>query len=223
MGAAPTPAPGDSAAEDAEERQLLTRLRAGDAEAFAVLVDRWTPSMLRVARMHVATQAIAEEVVQDTWLAVLRGLDRFEERSSLRTWVFRILMNQAKTRGVREKRTVPFASLAGEEAGEEFSAVDASRFRADGERAPGHWASPPPRWDEQPEERLESRETIEAIRRAIDALPPAQRTVITLRDIEGWDAAEVCDALDITEGNQRVLLHRARSRVRQALEQELTA
>ncbi len=223
MGAVPTPAPGDPAAADAEERLLLDRLRAGDAEAFGMLVDRWTPSMLRVARMHVATQAVAEEVVQDTWLGVLGGLDRFEGRSSLRTWVFRILMNQAKTRGVREKRTVPFASLADAETGEEFSAVDASRFRPDGERAAGHWASPPPRWDEQPEERLESRETIAAIRKAIDALPPAQRTVITLRDVEGWEAAEVSGALGITDGNQRVLLHRARSRVRQALEAELTA
>jgi len=223
MASVPTPTPEELAAADAEERALLARLRAGDAMAFEMLVDRWTPSMLRVARMHVATQAVAEEVVQDTWLAVLRGIDRFEGRSSVRTWVFRILMNQAKTRGVREKRTVPFASLASAETDEEFSAVDASRFHPEGHRVAGHWASPPPRWDEQPVERLESRETIDAIRRAIDQLPPAQRTVMTLRDIEGWDAPEVCDALEITEGNQRVLLHRARSRVRAALEQEMTS
>jgi len=223
MGAVPTPTPDEVAAADAEERLLVSRLREGDAMAFELLVDRWTPSMLRVARSYVATQAIAEEVVQDTWLGLLRGLDRFEGRSSVKTWVFRILVNQAKTRGVREKRTVPFASLAGEEAGEEFSAVDASRFHPEGHRVAGHWASPPPRWDEQPVERLESKETIGAIRRAIDDLPEAQRTVITLRDIDGWEAAEVCDALDISEGNQRVLLHRARSKVRAALEQELTA
>lgn len=224
MAPLPTPTPDDVARSeaDAEERRLLSRLREGDSVAFEMLVDRLTPSMLRVARAHVSTQAVAEEVVQDTWLGVLRGLDKFEGRSSVRTWVFRILMNQAKTRGVREKRTVPFASLAADETDGEFNAVDAARFQPAGHRVEGHWASPPPRWDEQPEARLESRETISAIRDAIDDLPPAQRNVITLRDVEGWDAAEVCDALGLTEGNQRVLLHRARSRVRQALENEFT-
>lgn len=223
MGAVPTPTPDDVAAADAEERLLLSRLRAGDSMAFEMLVDRWTPSMLRVARAHVATQAIAEEVVQDTWLGVLRGLDRFEGRSSVRTWVFRILVNQAKTRGVREKRTVPFASLAGDDPDRDIPAVDPDRFYGPGHRIEGHWASPPARWDELPAERLEARETIGSIRAAIDELPPMQKNVITLRDIEGWDASDVCTALGISEGNQRVLLHRARSSVRAAVESELAA
>lgn len=196
----------------------MSRLRDGDGAAFETLVDRWTASMLRVAAAHVSSHAIAEEVVQDTWLAVLRGIDRFEERASLRTWVFRILANQAKTRGVRDQRTVPFASLASGEIGAPFAAVDGARFRGAGERAPGHWAAPLPRWDDGPADRVESRETIDEIRSAIDALPPAQRAVMTLRDIVGLESADVCDALDLSEGNQRVLLHRARSRVRAALE-----
>lgn len=206
-----------------DDRALVERLRAGDRAAFDQLVAAWMPSMLRLARTHVASQAAAEEVVQDTWLAVLRGLDRFEGRSSLKTWVFRILVNQAKTRGVRDHRSVPFSSLAGDAAGSGEASVDPSRFIGPGERYAGHWAAPPARWDELPAERLESKETIATIKRAIEALPPRQREVITLRDVEGWDAAEVSGALDLTEGNQRVLLHRARSKVRAALEEELAA
>lgn len=206
-----------------DDRALVERLRAGDRAAFEQLVSAWMPGMLRLARTHVSSQAVAEEVVQDTWLAVLRGLDRFEGRSSLKTWVFRILVNQAKTRGVRDRRSVPFSSLSGEGSEDDGPSVDPSRFIAPGERYAGHWASPPPRWDALPAERLESKETIAAIARAIEALPPRQREVITLRDVEGWDAAEVSGALDLTEGNQRVLLHRARSKVRQALEEELAA
>lgn len=206
-----------------DEQRLVSRLRSGDIDAFETLVGRWTPSMLRVARAHVSSVAVAEEVVQEAWIAVLSGLDGFEERAALQTWVFRILANKAKTRGVRDRRSVPFASLAAAEADELFSAVDGTRFRGADDPYPGHWAAPLPRWDELPESRLTSRETIDEIRAAIDALPPAQRTVMALRDIAGLDSADVCDALGLTEGNQRVLLHRARSRVRATLERELTA
>jgi len=206
-----------------EPPELLARLRAGDEAAFAALVDDYTPSLLRVARGFVPSAAVAEEVVQETWLGVLRGLDAFEGRSSLRTWIFRILVNRARTRGVRERRTVPFASLAGDEADAPFAAVDPERFLpADHERWPRHWAAPPPRWDERPEDAAAHAETLRVVHAAIDRLAPAQRMVIMLRDIVGCDADEVCATLDISDANQRVLLHRARSRVRAALEEHLT-
>jgi RNA polymerase sigma-70 factor (ECF subfamily) len=195
------------------DEQLLERLRSGDQEAFAELVRRYSPLLLRVARMYVPTQAIAEDVVQETWLGVLRGIDRFEGRSSLKTWLFRIAANRAKTRGERERRSVPFASLAAAEAGEDDAAVDADRFAQN-----GAWASPPQRWEDSPERSLESSEAVDRIKAAIDELPPMQRMVITMRDVEGWPSDEVRNALDISETNQRVLLHRARSRVRAALE-----
>jgi len=199
---------------------LVQRLRAGDEDAFMTLVDRYGPQMLRVARLYVPTAAIAEDVVSETWLAVLAGLDRFEGRSSLKTWIFRILANRAKTRGLRERRSVPFSSLA--DAGDDDGpTVDAERFEPAGSRWAGHWSTAPSRFGDLPEEQLLSKETAETARTAIAALPESQRTVITLRDVEGWDAAEVCDLLGISEGNQRVLLHRARSKVRQALEREL--
>lgn len=197
---------------------LLARLHAGDEAAFALLVDRYAASMLRVARLHVPSRAVAEEVVQETWLGVLRGLPAFEERSSLRTWIFRILTNRARTRGEREHRSVPFAALAAAEVGGDFRAVDPDRFLpADDEEWPHHWAVPPRRWDESPERHLAARETEAMVRAAILELPPTQQLVITMRDVEGWDAPDVCDALDISAGNQRVLLHRARSCVRRAL------
>jgi RNA polymerase sigma-70 factor (ECF subfamily) len=170
--------------------------------------------------MYVATREVAEEVVQETWLGVLKGLDRFEGRSSLKTWMFRILTNIAKTRGVRESRTVPFSALAADEAGGEEYAVDPSRFHASGE-AEGAWLLPPAHWDELPESALSSAETLEMVRGAIEELPPAQRQVIQLRDIDGWTAEEVCNVLDLSETNQRVLLHRARSKVRRAIERYL--
>jgi RNA polymerase sigma-70 factor, ECF subfamily len=201
---------------------LLERLRDGDGAAFATLVDGNAASMLRVARMHVASEAVAQEVVQETWLAVLQGLDRFEERSSLRTWIFHILVNRARTRGAREARTVPFATLAAREADEPFAAVDADRFLpADDPEWPGHWAAPLPRWDEVPERHLAAREAATSVRGAMAALPPMQRIVMIMRDVEGWEAPEICHALDISESNQRVLLHRARSRVRASLEREM--
>lgn len=217
------PADTSAARADEAERRLVARLRAGDEAAFMELVDAWGPAMLRLARQFTPSRAVAEEVVQETWVAVLDGLDRFEGRSSLKTWVMRILVNRAKTRGVRERRTVPFAALAADEASGEFEAVAADRFlAADHARWPHHWAAPLPRWETQPEGAVASAETLAVIHDAIEALPPAQRTVILLRDIEGWDGPQVSNALEITETNQRVLLHRARSKVRAALEEHLT-
>jgi len=195
------------------DEELLERLRSGDQQAFAELVRTYSPLLLRVARMYVPTQAAAEDVVQETWLGVLRGIDRFEGRSSLKTWLFRIAANRAKTRGERERRSVPFASLAAREASDDEPAVDADRFAKD-----GAWASPPRRWEDSPERSLESAEAVARIEAAIEELPPMQRMVITMRDVEGWPSEEVRNALDLTETNQRVLLHRARSRVRAALE-----
>jgi RNA polymerase sigma-70 factor (ECF subfamily) len=201
----------------ADDHALVERLRAGDEEAFMDLVARWSPSMLRVARMYVPTQAAAEDVVQETWLAVLTGIDRFEERSSLRTWVYSILVNRARTRGERERRTLPFASLAREEGESDFDAVDADRFIHDGAQL-GAWAAPPVRWWEEPERALDSAEAVKRIEAEIEKLPETQRMVITMRDVLGMSSEDVRSALDITETNQRVLLHRARSKVRAGLE-----
>jgi RNA polymerase sigma-70 factor, ECF subfamily len=201
----------------ADDHALVERLRAGDEEAFMDLVARWSPSMLRVARMYVPTQAAAEDVVQEAWLAVLTGIDRFEERSSLRTWVYSILVNRARTRGERERRTLPFASLAREEGESDFDAVDADRFIHDGAQL-GAWAAPPVRWWEEPERALDSAEAVKRIEAEIEKLPETQRLVITMRDVLGMSSEDVRSALDITETNQRVLLHRARSKVRAGLE-----
>jgi RNA polymerase sigma-70 factor (ECF subfamily) len=195
---------------------LVRALRDGDEAAFAALVDRYGPSMLRLAMMYVSSRAVAEEVVQETWLAVLTGIDRFEERSSLKTWMFRILTNKAKTRGEREGRTVPFSSLGDPERDE--PAVDPDRFVDTGVPGRGPWATPPRALDRIPEDRLLAREAQERIVAAIRALPSAQRAVITLRDVDGLTSEETCDVLGLTEGNQRVLLHRARSKVRAEFE-----
>jgi RNA polymerase sigma-70 factor (ECF subfamily) len=197
-----------------DEADILERLRARDESAFAELVREWSPAMLRLARTHVSSQAVAEEVVQEAWLGVLQGIDRFEGRSSLKTWVFRILVNRAITKGVREARSVPFAALAADEAAADEPAVDADRFTQD-----GAWASPPRRWDESPELALRSQETLAVARAAIEQLPPMQRLVITMRDLEGFGAEETRNALEISETNQRVLLHRARAKLRAALEE----
>jgi RNA polymerase sigma-70 factor, ECF subfamily len=202
----------------AADLELVARLLDGDEGAFASLVRRHHAAMVGVAAAYVGgDRAVAEEVAQDAWLGMLRQLGRFEGRSSLRTWLFRILVNTAKTRGRRERRSVPFSALAGPEE----PAVAPERFLPAGERWAGHWASPPEDWGGLPEERLASKETVAVVRRTIDGLPDGQRAVITLRDVEGWPAAEVCELLGVTEGNQRVLLHRARSRVRRALERHL--
>ena len=201
--------------------ELVARLRAGDEEAFMSLVDALQPSMLRVARMYVSTVAVAEEVVQDAWLGVLKGLDRFEGRSSLRTWIFRILTNIAKTRGQREGRSVLFAALAGDDLDQ--PAWDPAAFLGSEEQSAGHWSSLPHDWRGLPEERLEAAETRALVAATIAALPPMQAEVIRLRDVAGWSAEEVRNALGLTETNQRVLLHRARAKVRRALDVYLEA
>jgi RNA polymerase sigma-70 factor, ECF subfamily len=201
-----------------EDLQSLDALRAGDEAAFASLVHAHHAAMVRLAMVYVPSRAIAEEVVQETWLAVLQGLDRFEGRSSLKTWIFRILTNRAMTRGQREHRTIPFSSLFDAATEPPEPSVDPSRFKKQSDQWPGHWADPPRPWD-VPEERLLGRETLSVVGEAIDALPPSQREVIILRDIESWTAREVCNSLRITETNQRVLLHRARTKVRRRLEQ----
>ena len=200
-----------------QDEALVAALRRGDADAFATLVDRHSPAMIRVAMAYVPSRAAAEEAVQETWIAVMRGIDGFEGRSSLKTWIFRILTNVAMRGGARERRSVPFSALAeAEDTGE--PSVDPDRFLpADHELFPGHWAIMPTRWP-TPEEGLLAGETREVIAAAIAELPAAQRTVIALRDVEGWSSEEVCEALEISAGNQRILLHRARSRVRNAIE-----
>ena len=200
------------------EAQLLEALRAGDEAAFAQLVREYQPSLVRVARIYVSTQAAAEEVAAETWLAVLNGLDRFEGRSSLKTWIFRILTNIAKTRAQRDGRTLPFSALQDPGRVPE-AALDADRFLGpEHPRWPGHWAVRPEPW---PEDALIAAETQAVVAEAIEALPPAQRAVISLRDVEGWSSEEVRNALELSETNQRVLLHRARSKVRRALESYL--
>ena len=203
---------------DPDDARLVAALRAGDEDAYRQIVSEWHSMMVRVAQIFVPSRAVAEEVVQETWLRVLGALDRFEGRSSLKTWVFRILVNTAKTRAQREGRVIPFSALNDPGRVPE-AAVDADRFLGpDDERYPGHWSSPP---RHLPEERLLAAETREQIAAAIDELPAAQRAVISLRDIAGWNAEEVRNALDLTEVNQRVLLHRARAKVRRALEEYL--
>jgi RNA polymerase sigma-70 factor (ECF subfamily) len=212
--------PVTGSATSADDLELLARLRRGDEAAFTQLVERLHGPMLRVAMAHVGNRAVAEEVAQDAWVGVLAQLDRFEGRSSLRTWVLRIVANRARTRAVRERRTLPFSSLDG--LGEPGRpAVEPERFLPAGHRWAGHWASPPRSWGEVPEERLLSAETRAEVERAVERLPPAQRAVFTLPDVEQMTAAETCQLLGLTEGNQRVLLHRARSGVRRALERYL--
>ena len=188
-----------------EEAQLLERLRAGDEEAFVTLVTRHHDSMLRLASSFVPTLSIAEEVVQDTWLGVVRGLERFEGRSSIKTWLFRILVNRARSTGKSERRVVPVEDPE--------PAVDSFRFGPD-----GRWASAPAPWAEEVDERLEAEDLAGALRSAFLELPARQRQVVGLRDVDGLTSREVCEVLDITEGHQRVLLHRGRSRLRRALE-----
>jgi len=198
---------------------LIEMLRNGNEDAFIFLIDRYRTTMLRLAMIYVPEHAVAEEVVQEAWLGVLQGLNRFEGRSSLKTWIFRILTNCAKTRALRERHSVPFSSLSDLEVNFDEPTVDPDRFLPSDSQLPGQWASLPAAWDEIPEKRLLSKETYACIMSATDALPPSQRTVITLHDIEGWASEDICNVLGITDKNQRVLLHRARSKVRRALEQ----
>jgi RNA polymerase sigma-70 factor (ECF subfamily) len=192
------------------EDALLQRLRAGDEAAFVDLVRQTHAALTRLAAAFVRDPGAAEEVVQEAWLAVVTQLDAFEERSSLRTWIGSIVVNKAKTRGERDRRFVPFSALA---AGEEGGAADADLFDAR-----GVWATPPHPWDAAPESLLLRKEARAFVERAIAGLPPAQRTVVELRDVEGWSGEEVCNVLGLSETNQRVLLHRGRMRLRAALE-----
>jgi RNA polymerase sigma-70 factor (ECF subfamily) len=194
-------------------------LRAGDEQAFVALVDSYYGMMLAVARGYVRTRAVAEEVVQEAWLGVLNGIDRFEGRSSLKTWIMRIVVNIAITRGEREARSVPFSAFTSEEGDEPV--VDPERFRDERDGFPGHWRAYPGNWAALPDDALLGRETLDVVMRAIEELPAAQRAVITMRDVAGCSPEEVCGALDVSDGNQRVLLHRARSHVRGALERHL--
>jgi RNA polymerase sigma-70 factor, ECF subfamily len=206
---------------DPEELRLVERLRQGDEAAFASLVDRHHNGLLRLAMAHVSDRSIAEEVVQETWIGVLEGLDRFEGRSSLKTWIFRILTNKAKTRGVRESRHVSFSPLAATDDGADEPAVDPSQFQTTGHWA-GYWSSYPQPWDENtPEKLLLSKEGTAFLKQAIEALPAKLQQIIVMRDVEGLSSKEACNILGVSETNQRVLLHRARSKVRRALERYL--
>jgi RNA polymerase sigma-70 factor (ECF subfamily) len=189
------------------DSELIERLRAGDEQAFVELVNRYHASMVRVASSFVPSRAVAEEVVQDTWLGVLRGIDRFEGRSSLKTWIFRILVNRAKTTGAREPRSVELDTGDG---------LSSDRFTSE-----GTWREPPAVWSDDIEDRLAAPEVAARIRLMVERLPESQRQVVTLRDVEGLSSGDVCAMLGITEGNQRVLLHRARTRIRATLADDL--
>ena len=201
-----------------DEASLIAALRAGDELAFASLVDRHAPAMLRVARGYVPSREIAEEVVQEAWIAVLKGIGRFEGRSSLRTWLFAVMINIAKARGVRERRDAD-AAIAAYTGG----TVDPARFRSGEDPWPGHWRQDavPAAFPDTPEGSLLGDELVAVAKRGLDGLPDRQRIVVTLRDMLGFDSAEVCDLLDISVANQRVLLHRGRAAVRAVLEDYL--
>lgn len=201
-----------------DDDELIKALRGGDERAFGWLLDTYSAALHRTARVYVATDAHADEVVQETWLAVLRGIDNFQQRSSLKTWLYRILMNIARTRGVKESRTLPFASAAGLMIDGADPTFDPERFRGPEDQCAGGWVSFPLDWEHQPESRLLSDETLARVADAIALLPPTQRAVVTLRDVEGWTSLEVCDTLELSETNQRVLLHRGRAKIRRALE-----
>lgn len=203
-----------------DDQSLVLALRQGDESAFTALIETYHPSLIRIATLFVRDREVAEEVAQETWIGVLRGIDRFEGRSSFRTWLFGILANQAKRRGARESRTIAFSALSRAPEGDE-PAIDPERFLPPGDEWAGHWTSEVSPWETLPEAVMLSRELRREIGIAIGALKPNQRAVITLRDVEGWDADEVCNALHLSQTNQRVLLHRARARVRQVLEQAL--
>ncbi len=198
--------------DSADESQLIAALRAGNQTAFATLVERHTPALLRVARGYVANHSIAEEVVQETWIALIKGLAGFEGRSSLRTWLFAVMVNIAKTRGMRERRDADaIAALAG-------GTVAPERFHRPGEIGAGSWKYPPAPFPDSPEGSVLATELRDVAQCEVDKLPARQRTVVTLRDMLGFDSAEVCELLDISVANQRVLLHRGRAAIRQVLE-----
>jgi|tagenome__1003787_1003787.scaffolds.fasta_scaffold20076976_1 RNA polymerase sigma-70 factor (ECF subfamily) len=207
----------EAAPSHTADEELLLRLRAGDAAAFAAIVDEWSPVMLSVARRYVRDRQAAEDVVQDSWLGVMTGLARFEGRSSVRSWAFSIVINRAKTRGTRDARVLPSARLTGFEPS--GPTVDPARFQGAESAHPGHWTSvgAPRPWDE-PERQVLAHELGALIDRALDELPERQRLVVQLRDVQGMSAEETCSALSLSPGNQRVLLHRGRAALRAALE-----
>jgi RNA polymerase sigma-70 factor (ECF subfamily) len=204
----------------ASDEQTVAALRSGDERTFRELFERSYPMMKRVARGYARSDAVAEEIVQDTWLAVVTGIDRFQGRSSIGTWIFSILTNQAKTHSARERRAMPFSSVP--LAGADEPVVDPDRFQKDDEAWPGHWATPPRPW-QRPERRLMSLEARERLKEALEQLPDRQRVIVGLRDVEGLTAEEVCGLLDLSQENQRVLLHRGRSRLRAVLEEYVGA
>jgi RNA polymerase sigma-70 factor (ECF subfamily) len=206
--------PEQQAIASSADAATVERLLAGDETAFMMLVDQHQPAMLRLAQMYVSSRAVAEEVVQEAWLGILKGLPTFEGRSSLRTWMYKIVTNVAKTRGVREGRSLPFSSLTRDH----DDPVDPSWFQGADDPFPGGWHTFPDDWRGIPEDRLLGRETLDHISRALDGMPAMQAEVVRLRDVQGWSSDEVCNALDLTETNQRVLLHRGRNRIRRELD-----
>ncbi|HET9109982.1 MAG TPA: sigma-70 family RNA polymerase sigma factor [Ktedonobacterales bacterium] len=207
-----------------DERSLIASLRSGDEAVFMRLVEQYQAALVRLALVYVRDPAVAEEVAQETWLSVLKNLNQFEGRSSFKTWLFHILVNGAKSRSQRERRSVPFSALAepDDESTDSQPSVPPERFRPEGDPYAGGWATIPQRWDQVPEANVASRETLDRIMAAIARLPVTQQSVIRLRDVEGYASEDVCQILGVSEANQRVLLHRARSRVRQALEAYFT-
>ena len=204
-----------------QDLELIQALRNGDETAFSTLIDQYHSRLLRVARAFVSSEAVAEEVVQETWLGVLEGIDGFEGRSSLRTWIFRILTNRAKTRGQRENRYVSFSDATTQTDEDTNASLEPERFHSSGHLT-GHWVIPPSTWDENtPERLLLSKESLERIEKAIQALPANQRQIMILHDLEGIDSEEICKGLNISASNKRVLLHRARTKVRSVLHQYL--
>lgn len=202
-----------------DESALVAALRSGDEHVFACLVDQHTPGLLRVARTHVRDDGAAEEVVQETWLALIHGIDSFEQRSSLQTWLYRVAINRARSRGVKDARTVPLSSFEPVDGG---PTVDPARFWPDSDPEwAGHWAHPPRAWQRDPQVQVQSAELMSALRAAIDGLPERQREVIVLRDVQGLSTDEVAETLSLSSGNVRVLLHRGRAKVRAALEEYL--
>ena len=200
------------------DEQTVAALRAGDERTFRELFSRSYPMMKRVARAYAVSDAVAEEIVQETWVAVVTGIDRFEGRSALTTWIFSILTNQAKTHSAREKRAVPFSCVAPGDV--EEPTVDPDRFQKHDDAWPGHWATPPRPW-QKPERRLLSLEARDRLKQALAELPDRQRLIVGLRDVEGHSSEEVCDLLGLSQENQRVLLHRGRSRLRAILDEYL--
>jgi RNA polymerase sigma-70 factor (ECF subfamily) len=208
-------------AADDDERDLLEALRAGDERAFVTLVERYHPGMIRLAQQYVRDRSAAEGVAQEAWLQILEGLERFEARSSLKTWIFGVVLNCARARARRDRRTVPFSVIA-PTANDPFEpTVEPSRFRGSGDQYPGGWVSFPPSWGDAPDQRLLVTEARQYLQSAIDSLPPNQRVVVVLRDVQGLTAEQACSVLQLSAANQRVLLHRGRSRVRRAIEHYL--